>query len=344
MYIGLDIGYSAVKLAYGRDKLPETTTLPVGAAPIADVRGGIDGQMNLGSGQLVMVNEVEWAAGLKPSEIRHYTRVMDENYPKEPRYLALARAALATCKSKTVDCLVTGLPVAQWNKAEERAALTSLLEGRHYIRHDLVVDVKNVRVIPQPSGALTSHMMTQAGLAPANQIGKEESVLIVDPGHYSMDWVVVHEGSLNTDAAGSTFAAGDEIVSACTAALQSKHGNKVNAQKIERALLAGSTSLTFGVDSANALDFRAELEAEADKIVSRNLMPIKASIRSVMKNSGVDVVLVTGGCADLFAPALRRVFPDSRVVIAQAGVMANAKGFYLMARYASRAQLRSATA
>jgi len=331
MYIGIDIGYSSVKLAFGTEQHPVVQTLPVGAARRNQMATGEDDTHQIGSGFLVMVNDEEWVAGVSPGDIPGFTRIMDNDYPKSAEYLALFRAALSRVGAAIVDQVVIGLPVFQFKDEGQRAELKRRLEGRHYIRPDFVVDVRSVKVIAQPAGTLGHHLNIQASLPASERIKSDDIVLIVDPGHFSIDWVVYRRG-FDTNAAGSTSTAGESIVQAAAAALSKEYGVSVRVPRLERAILAGMSVVSAG---KTEIPFQKALEEQAAKIVDANLKVIRGSVRRVAESEGVDVILMTGGSAGLFAPALAEKFPESRVVVTPDNVMANARGFFKLASAAA---------
>jgi plasmid segregation protein ParM len=329
MKIGLDIGYSGVKVAWGTGRLPSLLRLPVGAAPLSAMSLAMDGTKNTGTGHRVLINDVEWVGGIDPAAIPSYARVMDSSYPKTDEFLALARAALSAVGAPVVESLVIGLPVAQSQNDEERDALVQRLVGRHYIRDSFVVDVQNVLVVAQPAGAFTAYNESMSRLGKEHQINATDTILIVDPGHYSLDWIVYRKG-FNHKAAGSTTSAGDVIVTSAARKLSKQYGVRVSAARLESAILDGLPKLTVGTVE---IAYQEALEAEAMEIVEANLKTILGSIRSVSESDGVDAILVAGGGAKLFSGALQKHFPSTRVIPMEDSVQANAKGFYTIAGY-----------
>jgi len=105
MKVGLDIGYSAVKLCYGSGKHPAQLTLPVGTALLSNMATGLTGKA-VSSGYEVMLQDERWVAGVRLDEIPDYERIMDSTYPRTPEYLALARAAFSAVGCTTIDSLV----------------------------------------------------------------------------------------------------------------------------------------------------------------------------------------------------------------------------------------------
>ncbi|MBT9136444.1 MAG: hypothetical protein DDT34_01525 [Firmicutes bacterium] len=179
-------------------------------------------------------------------------------------------------------------------------------------------------VIPQPAGALAAHMVAQGKLDRSEQIRPNELALVVDPGHFSIDWVAYRRG-FKTDAAGSTQTAGEVIVQAAARELSTEHGAKVYAEDLERAILDGATTVAAGKKDVS---YQAALEYQAERIIDANLRVIRASVRQLDDGQGLKVILITGGSAKLFEVPLTKAFPQSRIVVVKDSVMANARGFY----------------
>lgn len=327
MLVGVDIGYSAVKIAYGSGKEPAILRLPVGAAPIARCGLRFDGTHALGGGHEVLINDERWVAGIEPHQLEDFVPTMDESYPSTDEYRALYYAALSAIGATKIDCLVTGLPVRQFRDETQRETLRSRLEGRHYIREDLVVEVERVMVIPQPAGAFGAHTLDGSKLDAYAKIRPNETVLVVDPGHYSLDWVVF-AGGFKLNSSGSTSSAGEVVLKRAADLLSKEYGVVVRPARVQEAVLNGAQSLRLG---DKEMFFWPAMTSAAEEIVNANLRALRGSVRSVSDARGVDLVLITGGGAAVFEKPLRDAFAPARVVMVHNSVAANARGFYVYA-------------
>src|SRR5690606_38332643 len=119
-------------------------------------------------------------------------------YSSSDEYMALYLAALSAVGAGTVEMVTTGLPVRHWADKKRRDALAKSLTGRHYIRADLTVDVHAVQVLPQPAGTYATVAVEGSPPAAAGEkrqgIRRDNTVLVVDPGHFSFDWVLLRSG------------------------------------------------------------------------------------------------------------------------------------------------------
>lgn len=325
--VGLDIGYSSVKIAHGtgRSASAELLQLPVGAAPVSRCGVTADGKLAVTGGQRVTINGEDWVAGIDPSQLSDFVQSMDEGYVATDEYRALFYAALSAIGQPSIDMLVTGLPVSHFHDEALRKGLEARMTGRHYIRDGVVVEVAKVLVAPQPAGAFSAHVIDSIHGPARQKISKGRSVLVVDPGHYSLDWVIFQD-SFRMDSSGSRARAGEAVVVEAAKHLSERHGIRVRPARLQEAVLEGSPALEIG---SRTIDFWPALKTAAADIVDNSLREIRGSIRTVMDQRGVDLVLVAGGGAGLFAEPLERAFPESVVVRVGNSIMANARGFYI---------------
>lgn len=326
MKVGLDIGYSSVKVAYGTGGLPDTLRLPVGAGLASTCATTLDGKPQIGNGRLVLVNGVEWVAAVETERLRESAQIMDPDYPWSDEYRALYYAALDMIDVPVIDHLVTGLPVSQFRDGVSRDRLTKLFQGRHYISENRCIEVKNVKVVPQPVGAYASYALDSSRGKVEPRLDESMSVLIVDSGHYSLDWVL-HRLGWQLDSSGSTTSAGDVVVRRAAERLSRDLGRVVSYKNLLKAVMIGGKPL---VVAGKEVDFWPAIRDEAESIVRMNLNALRGSVRGAAQD-GLDLVLVAGGGTSLFREALANAFDGTPVVPVPDSVLANARGFYVYA-------------
>lgn len=151
--LGLDIGYSNLKIAMGhKDEGMTTKVLPAGAGRVELMPRNMSAGMGNDFLQVV-INGEKWAAGVEPSRLQGWERELHRDYKSTDVYKALFYAALLVSEQTEIDMLVTGLPVDQAKDEQQRNELIDLLKGAHQITPKLEVTVKDVLVVPQPAGA-----------------------------------------------------------------------------------------------------------------------------------------------------------------------------------------------
>ena len=113
--VGLDIGYSNLKLAYGNSENGMQTAIrPAGAAPADRFGSRIDGKEQ-DDFLHVLVGDEPFIAGVSSDRAEMWERSLHSEYARTPSYTALFHAGLLLSGMTEVDVLVTGLPV-QWTR------------------------------------------------------------------------------------------------------------------------------------------------------------------------------------------------------------------------------------
>lgn len=83
--LGLDIGYSNLKMAMGfRGEEVTTTVLPVGAGPLELMPQQLTG--GAGSCIQVVIDDEKWVAGVEPDRLQGWDRELHGDYPATKPY------------------------------------------------------------------------------------------------------------------------------------------------------------------------------------------------------------------------------------------------------------------
>jgi len=325
--MGLDIGYANLKLAVGAPgEEPTVLIRPAGAAPLGRLgervaRGG-EGETAIS----VPVNGEPWAAAVDPGRFEGgWQRSLHAEYATTPAYQALFRAALVLAGREVITRLVTGLPVAQAQDASRREALRTALAGRHRVGPGRSVEVREVRVIAQPVGAFLELLWSRA---PGELLERIEAgaVLVLDAGHFSVDWALIVRGELRRAASGTSLEAMSVLLERAARLIAAEHGGKPWAGALESALHAGRPHLLV---LGQRVALRPYLERAAAEVATVALEALRESLRREAGN--VDVVLLAGGGGQLYGARAEALFPGAAIVSLREPVAANARGFF---RYA----------
>ncbi|ANE57990.1 MULTISPECIES: ParM/StbA family protein [Methylomonas] len=318
--LGLDIGYSNVKLAFGDHLAPPTTKLfPAGAAPIEHLPQAIDRASDT---LRVTLDGVAWGAGISVSKLSNWNRALHQDYTNTSSYRALLYAALLASERSVIDVLVTGLPVSQWQERSARQALTNQLKGVHQITPKRQVAVEQVHVVPQPTGAFVEQLFTTQDRRLSN--GR---VLVIDPGYFSVDWVLLNEGEIVSASSGTSLEAMSVLLDKTSELICDDHGGKLTPEKIEDALRSGSSNVLLLGQEIILQDY---LAAAAQSISMIALEAMKQSLRR--EKGSVDIVLLAGGGASLYQNATKEFFPLNPIFTPSQPTLANALGFFYFGR------------
>lgn len=319
MYVlGLDIGYSNLKIAHGNiGQNPKCQVLPSGAAPEDRIPQGI---RISDQGICVTLGQDLWRVGLSHAYFDQWVRSLHTDYTQTLAYGALYYGAMAMTGKSEIDKVITGLPVSLWGDKKHAEALVSRLCGTHRIHEGKEITVHSVEVIPQPLGAFLSAYW-QAN-EDANLLS-EGRILVIDPGFYSVDWVVVEAGGLRKSGSGTSLNAMSVLLKETSRLIQDERDGVITVERIEEVLRNGkSDTYLFG----SSMDLRPYLERSAVSIAHLALEELRESIRREV--GSVDMVIIAGGGGNYFKPAIESLFGKSRIFIEKQPELANAKGFF----------------
>ncbi|WP_342632797.1 ParM/StbA family protein [Marinobacter alkaliphilus] len=321
--LGMDIGYSNLKLAFGESgRKPETALFPAGAAPEDYVSKSILASHSKG-GFEVKVGGETYVAGIDQSSIDGWTRVLSSEYPFSDDYKALFHAALMVTEKSEIDMLVTGLPVEQSVSDEFKAKLIDHLTGQHEISEGRFVTVKRVKVIPQPVGAFIDYLMT----VDDPRIVQASRVLVIDPGFFSVDWCAIDKGNFDKSSSDSSQDAMSVLLEEAGRLLTADTGRPFDLATLEDAARGDRLVPVFG----EMKDLNLYLDLAAGN-VSENVMK---AVRQKMRRSkiqGADFILLAGGGAEHYKDAASKIMEGSKVVTGEEPVLANARGFFQLGK------------
>ncbi|OAI16270.1 hypothetical protein A1507_11985 [Methylomonas koyamae] len=318
--LGLDIGYSNVKLAYGDQLAPPTTKLfPAGAAPVEHLPQAID---RASDALRVTLDGVAWGAGISVSKLSNWNRALHQDYAHTDSYKALFHAALLSSERSVIDVLVTGLPVSQWQDRSVRQALANQLKGVHQVTPKRQVAVEQVHVVPQPTGAFVEQLFTTGD----NRLN-DGRVLVIDPGFFSMDWVLLNEGEIVSTSSGTSLEAMSILLDKTSQLICDDHGGNLPTEKIEDALRSGSNTVLLLGQEIILQDY---LTAAARSTSAIALEAMKQSLRR--EKGSIDIVLLAGGGASLYQNSTKEIFPLNPIFIPSQPTLANALGFFYFGR------------
>ncbi|MCF7990918.1 MAG: ParM/StbA family protein [Thiohalocapsa sp.] len=320
--VGLDIGYSNLKVAFGQaGERPRLRVLPAIAAPRAHVAAQLEGLSQAGTaGIAVRLDGEEWIVGVRPTQISGWQRALHADYAASDSYRALLLSALSLLPFDRVDRLVTGLPVSQAADAGRREALRAIILGRHALGPG-VIEVADVRVIAQPVGSYIDVLM-HAGDDIVDVIG-DGTVLVIDVGYFSVDWAVLVNGDLRRTATGTSLEATSVLIEAAAAFIGADRGGKPPTAAIERSLAEQRADILY---RGERIPLARYLDRAAKQTGQVALEALRRDLRR--EHTEVDLILLTGGGSALFAPLVRTLFDRVPLHVPADPVGANARGYF----------------
>lgn len=249
------------------------------------------------------------------------TRNLNDQYILTEQYKAVFYGALAYMREPepdlVVDLLVVGLPLSNMRAA---AKLRDLMVGVHAIAPGQSVEVKDALVLPQPYGGYR-YCESLAPQEPAFAALSDETVLVVDPGYLTFDYLLVHNGRVVENRSGAHNGGVSKVLRAIADSISSKHGITYgNLSAIDRGL------------KRRAMKVSGKIESLDEHI--RSTRGVVEGAVSYMKNivgdgSDIDTVILLGGGGPVYQKTLTAAYPSHAVHAVDDPGMANVRGFQL---------------
>ncbi|MGN7444250.1 MULTISPECIES: ParM/StbA family protein [Pseudomonas] len=325
LVVGLDIGYSNLKLAYGFKGGAEPTVIvkPAQAAPITQMPTGYeDGSARREGEYRVLVDGQPWIACIDPGRSSGMQRQLHEDFTSSDVYKALFHASLieACQEGDIIDVLVTGLPVSHNRNRAMREALIDRLKGEHQVAAARKITVKEVIVLAQPVGTFVDVFSYHEDGAAFN----ESSVLVLDPGFFSLDWVLFVNGELVESSSNSSLKAMSVMLDAVNEEIIKDLGGSPGTEKLEIALQQGKTTIRlFG----KVVELEMYLQRAAARIAPAALEEVRRDMR-FLAGKELDFLVGGGGGGTFYMDAAKEVYPKTQPIISDSPVTSNATGFF----------------
>jgi plasmid segregation protein ParM len=268
--------------------------------------------------------------------------VTDEFY-RGAIYEALTKGALrymAESGDTHIDVLVLGLPVNQYNDAKRRDYLRGTYEGDIAIGDDKYINVRKVIVQAQPMGGYASlddhlydlnQVISNTGGAleplPSGDALDDLSVLMVDPGEHTLDWLLIQQGSINPRASGAASDAGrHRVVRSVLDSLVADIGRPLGPAvmpRINDALRTGKPVKLAGVNHDLA-KYKPVMMSVIEDSINRMVDGLRDA------HEIIDLMVLVGGHPELYRDVLVKRFPAIPVFITPGPMAANVRGFQMI--------------
>lgn len=326
----IDVGYGNTKfVAYHKHGDNIQCSIFPSITPHAsggdDLNGGIFQRRNTVK---IAINGVLYEVG-KDSRLAQdasYGRALGADYSLTDPYMALVRGAIFYMSVPKIDLLVVGLPVNTYSLHEKE--LAERLVGTHEVpklvdglpsSDTIEVEVRNVRVLPQPIGAFFDYSISN------NLYGRMKSQmnLLIDPGYFTLDWVV-SQGVKTVNARSGAHSGGmSAILGAMAEAISRDLGTQLtDFSAIDEAIRTGTKPCFYGKE----FDMSKYIAIGKEK--ARQFIGVLAT---KVGNKGVDInnIILAGGGAEFFKDVIQESFPHHTLIVTKDPVFANVRGFQL---------------
>jgi plasmid segregation protein ParM len=268
--------------------------------------------------------------------------VTDEFY-RGAIYEALAKGALrymAEAGDSAIDVLVMGLPVNQYNDDQRRDYLRRTYEGELDLGDGKRITVRRVVVQAQPMGgyaALEEHLdelnavirQTGGALQPLQSADELDdlSVLMIDPGEHTLDWLLIQQGTINPRASGAASDAGrHRVLRAVQDALSHDIGRPLGPSVVPH--INEAMRMNRPVKLSGVAHDLGKYEPQVMSVIEDSLNRMIDGLRDA--HEIIDLIVLVGGHPERYQQVLQRRFPAIPVFVMPESMSANVRGFQMI--------------
>jgi plasmid segregation protein ParM len=326
--MGLDIGYGVVKLVTDENAL----TFPSVMGYAREIKFQQDTIQAKYPGDQIQDDEGEWFVGdLALSQVPsgELLQLRGRRMANALR-LRLAKVAIGKLfmgmggRDVVHLSIATGLPVDHMRDADR---LKQALLGQHLIQTDsceIIANVTDVIVMPQPYGSLYSQMLNANG--DINIYHTAMRTGVVDVGNFTVDIALDDDGEYVDSESGSVEGGVHTAHERISTMLERDHEEKIPHKLVERVLRDGIFSA-----AGKPIDYSAEVEDALQPLRSATLGLMRSKWRS---GKTADVIYLTGGGAELVYEQVVEAYPQTKLL--QQAQTANARGYLYFSHFKNR--------
>ena len=331
--VGLDIGYGVVKVV--TDDVSFGFPSVMGHA--REIKFQQEAIQQKYPGDQITDDDGQWFVGdlalaqLPPGELlRLRGRTANEKTMGNAFRLRLAKTAIGKLvqgvwgRDVVHIRLSAGLPVDHMRDSQQ---LKDSLIGQHIIQTDscdVIANITDVIVMPQPYGTAYSAMLT-----PDGDINVHHTYMrtgIVDVGTYTVDIALDDDGEFVDAESGSVEGGVYTAQERISTLLERNYREKMPYKIIEQVLKTGIFTA-----SGTPVDYSAEVEEALSPLRSATLNLLSEKWQ---RGTTVDVIYLSGGGAELVYEQVVDAYPQTKLV--PQAQMANARGYLYYANFAAR--------
>lgn len=332
----IEVGYGSLSFTEDViDGLPIIKTFASVVSPISneDLSGGLSKRETVRVAVGATVYEVGPDAYLLSD--RSSSRVLNNTFIETEQYQALFKAALLMMKgSDVIDLLVLSLPVNNMIRAND---LKAMAVGEHLINDKKVV-VKNVWVLCQPLAGYLSYA-NDIGQEAYNEL-KEQSVLSLDFGFSTADWLVSRGLKINERKSGAVDMGMSLVLEESMAVLKKAFVNldSIPMHIIDEAFWKHPGYIKISgkrypfprcVDGKDYDGNETKISFDATGAINKVAVSCMQAVRNnVGAGAEIGLILVMGGSHKVYLDEVKKVYPEHKIVIVDDPMVAVCRGMY----------------
>lgn len=336
----IDVGYGHVKWTEGRDAsgLILADSFP-SQAPLATEEKGRAEVMQQRDTFVIPVNGKNYVVGRgikmaigKSQELEQ----LDGAFALSDGYTARLYGALnymlpTLPPSRTIDFLMLGLPLTTINRNSDE--LMALYIGEHVINaKGDKVSIKNCAVYSQPLGGYAAYL--QRPLARHTQ---PPMALVIDVGYNTVDWVTC-EGMIDNPSLSDAVERGmsgflREVAKTVIETSGIPETESAVVRMLDQYMINGGEFRLAG----KLIDISKHTQA-GNTILEQAAQAIRNNIGV---GGSIDLIIISGGGAKLYAPWIKKQFPHHEIITLPASALANVRGFHQFGEWIAESASRA---
>jgi plasmid segregation protein ParM len=345
MIVTVEIGYGTTTVVANTDEGKFIRTFPSIPVPVKRNASIGEGVLERRAVVEVPVNGVYYEVGEDVAKVQaaRSSRVLNTDvYITSDRYMALLKGGLKMLPTNKIDVLVLGLPVSVMSRKDE---LIKIVQGEHDLG-DRKVNVNRVLVFEQPLGALLSYIR-EGGNERFKEV-HDQSILAIDIGYLTCDFLVTKGLKPNRNRSDDCDLGMSRVLDAVATTLKDvliksptfAKMKDINVELIDEGFMTGKLKLygqemSFPANVNNDLptfDMTSSINTVTNSAVSK-------IIDKVGDGQDIDLIIVAGGSAHIYMPAIKSAFPAHKVILLGNSVTAVATGLQTAGEQFSKAAL-----
>jgi plasmid segregation protein ParM len=331
-YLGVDVGFGYTKAFNGERSIIFKSI--IGDATEIQFQSGFSEGSSLENLHITVDGREYFVGDMaeKQSNVREFTLDQNTMLENSAKVMALTAISCYCTRPRQEFSVVTGLPIRYYKQFRQR--FVSLLQGEHKIvlhnraeqDEEQTVVIKNVRVLPQPFGAVFNTMMNDHGRIIDRDMARQKFG-IIDIGFRTTDYTItdklryIERGSRTTDTGIS------KAFSLISKKILEQSGVNVELYRLFEPVRDGKIRI-------RGKDF--SLTELSDQVMKQ----LSTSIVSDMERLWVDdwdleFILLSGGGSVDMGPILEKMIDGQcRMISAQTDVrLVNVVGYLKYAKY-----------
>ena len=262
----------------------------------------------------------------RQSNVRSFTLDQNQFIAGFAKTMALAALTKLSASGEPIK-IVTGLPISYYRRHREE--LSKILLGKHPVvsvdnigkKHEMVVNVNQVRVIPQPFGSLFNLMLSNMAEV-ADKRFVTEKIGVIDVGFRTSDYSIADKTRYSERGSRTTDSGIAQAYSLIATALREQTGVNIELYRLYGAVAKGVIKIR-----GKEINLEPLIEDAFSKLASAIASEVE---RLWIDDWDIDLMVITGGGGAVLTRFLQPLLNGEVMPIdpAQDARLNNVKGYW----------------